>query len=109
MGIVRAIPLKDATATALTSCGVGTAFDLGAVTASESLYAGLHLLSSSTGDITFRIQGSSSSGCWKVYKPRCGPRAEQSRRSVGDTCNDGNNYFDKPNVLACGVVTNDKR
>ena len=62
MAIVRAIPLKDATATALTSCGVGTAFDLGAVTAGESLYAGLHLLSSSTGAITFRIQGSSSSG-----------------------------------------------
>jgi hypothetical protein len=62
MAIVRAIPLKDATATALTSCGVGTAFDLGGVTAGESLYAGLHLLSSSTGTITFRIQGSSSSG-----------------------------------------------
>lgn len=62
MGIIRAIPLKNATDTALTSCGVGTAFDLGAVTANESLYAGLHLLSSSTGNITFRIQGSSSSG-----------------------------------------------
>ena len=62
MGILRAIPLKNATSVALTSCGVGTSFDLGGVTAGDSLYAGLHLLSSSTGDITFRIQGSSSSG-----------------------------------------------
>jgi hypothetical protein len=62
MAIVRAIALKDATATALTSCGVGTAFDLGAMYAGTTLYSGLHLLSSSTGDITFRVQGSSSSG-----------------------------------------------
>lgn len=62
MAIVRSIPLKDATATALTSCGTGTAFDLGAVTAGKSLYAGLHVLSSSTGGLLVRVQGSSSSG-----------------------------------------------
>jgi hypothetical protein len=62
MAIIRSVPLKDATATALTSCGVGTAYDVGAVTAGEKLYGGLHVLSSSTGGITVRIQGSSSSG-----------------------------------------------
>ena len=62
MAIVRAIPLKDATETALTSCGTGTAYDLGAVTAGETFYAGLHILSSSTGGLLVRIQGSSSSG-----------------------------------------------
>jgi hypothetical protein len=62
MAIVRAIPLKDATETALTSCGVGTAYDIGAVADGEKLYAGLHVLSSSTGGLTVRLQGSSSSG-----------------------------------------------
>jgi hypothetical protein len=61
MAIVRAIPLKDATGTALTSCGTGTAFDLGGLAAGESLYAGLHILSSSTGALAVRLQGSSSS------------------------------------------------
>jgi len=62
MAILRAIPLKDATATALTSCGTGTAYDLGGVTTGETFYAGLHVLSSSTGGLLVRIQGSSSSG-----------------------------------------------
>jgi hypothetical protein len=62
MAIVRAIALKNATETALTSCGVGTAFDLGGVDAGEKLYAGLHILSSSTGALVVRVQGSSSSG-----------------------------------------------
>jgi hypothetical protein len=62
MPIIRAVPLKDATATAMTSCGVGTAYDVGAVTAGEELYAGLHVLTSSTGGMVVRIQGSSSSG-----------------------------------------------
>lgn len=63
MAIVRAIPLKDATATALTSCGTGTAYDLGGVPHSGGkLFAGLHVLSSSTGGLLVRIQGSSSSG-----------------------------------------------
>ena len=62
MAIVRAIALKDATGTALTSCGTGTAFDIGGVSAGQSLYAGLHVLSSSTGGLLVRVQGSSSSG-----------------------------------------------
>lgn len=62
MAIVRAIPLKNATVTALTSCGAGTAYDLGAVTCGRMLYSGLHVLSSSTGGLVVRIQGSSSSG-----------------------------------------------
>ena len=62
MPIIKAIPLKDATETALTSCGTGTAYDLGGVTAGEQLYAGLHILSSSTGGVVVRVQGSSSSG-----------------------------------------------
>jgi hypothetical protein len=62
MAIIRSVPLKDATSTAMTSCGVGTAYDVGAVTAGEKLYGGLHILSSSTGALVVRIQGSSSSG-----------------------------------------------
>ena len=49
MPIIRAVPLKDATVTAMTSCGVGTAYDVGGV-------------SSSIGALVVRIQGSSSSG-----------------------------------------------
>jgi hypothetical protein len=62
MAIVRVLVLKDATETALTSCGVGTAYDMGAVTAGETFYGGLHILSSSTGQLVMRLQGSSSSG-----------------------------------------------
>ena len=62
MAIIRSVPLKDATSTAMTSCGVGSAYDVGAVTAGENLYGGLHILSSSTGALVVRIQGSSSSG-----------------------------------------------
>jgi hypothetical protein len=62
MAIIRSVPLKDATATALTSCGVGTAYDVGGVYAGQKLYGGLHILSSSTGALVVRIQGSSSSG-----------------------------------------------
>ena len=62
MPIIRAVPLKDATVTALTSCGVGSAYDVGGVYAGVELYAGLHILSSSTGALVVRVQGSSSSG-----------------------------------------------
>ena len=62
MAIIRSVPLKDATSTAMTSCGVGTAYDVGGVYAGKKLYAGLHVLSSSTGGLLVRIQGSSSSG-----------------------------------------------
>lgn len=63
MGIVRTVPLKDATSTALTSCGEGTIYDVGGLPAGESkkAYAGLHILTSSTGGVRFRIQNSSSS------------------------------------------------
>lgn len=64
MPIIRAMPIKNATETALTSCGVGTAYDAGAVASGENqkLYSALHVLSSSTGGLVVRIQGSSSSG-----------------------------------------------
>jgi hypothetical protein len=62
MAIIRSVPLKDATSTAMTSCGVGTAYDVGGVYAGKKLYGGLHILSSSTGALVVRIQGSSSSG-----------------------------------------------
>jgi hypothetical protein len=62
MAIIRSVPLKDATTTAMTSCGVGTAYDVGGVYAGKKLYGGLHILSSSTGALVVRIQGSSSSG-----------------------------------------------
>jgi hypothetical protein len=61
MPIIRAVPIKDASATALTSCGVGTAYDVGGVYAGQRLYSALHVLSSSTGALVLRIQGSSSS------------------------------------------------
>ena len=60
--ILRAIPLKDATATALTSCGEGTVYDVGAIEPGKKLYAGLHILSSSTGNLKVRILTNSSSG-----------------------------------------------
>ena len=60
--ILRAIPLKDATQTALTSCGQGTVYDLGGVYAGTRAYAGLHVLSSSTGGLKVRILSNSSSG-----------------------------------------------
>lgn len=62
--IVRAITLKDATTSPVTSCGAGTIFDLGALAsvAGRKLYAGLHVLSSSTGGLKVRVQYSSSSG-----------------------------------------------
>ena len=64
MAILRAIPLKDATSSALTSCGQGTVFDIGGlpVGVSQKVYAGLHVLSSSTGGIKVRILSNSSSG-----------------------------------------------
>lgn len=60
--ILRAIPLKDATATSLTSCGQGTVYDVGAIEPGKRLYAGLHVLSSSTGGLKVRILTNSSSG-----------------------------------------------
>jgi hypothetical protein len=42
MPIIRAVPLKDATTTALTSCGVGTAYDVGGVYAGQKLYRRAH-------------------------------------------------------------------
>jgi len=62
MPIIRAVPLKDATTTALTSCGVGSAYDVGGVFSGQRLYSALHVLSSSTGALVLRVQGSSSSG-----------------------------------------------
>jgi len=62
MAISRAVVLKDATGTAVSTCANGTAYDLGGVYAGQSLYSALHILSSSTGGLKVRIQGSSSSG-----------------------------------------------
>lgn len=60
--ILRAIALKDATQTALTSCGAGTIYDIGAASGGQKVYAGLHVLSTSTGGLKVRVQYSSSSG-----------------------------------------------
>ncbi len=60
--ILRSVPLKDATQVALTSCGQGTVFDVGGVWAGKKAYAGLHILSSSTGGFKCRILSNSSSG-----------------------------------------------
>ena len=62
--ILRAVPLKNATATALTSCGEGTVYDVGGLPTgvSQKVYAALHVLSSSTGAVKVRILTNSSSG-----------------------------------------------
>lgn len=60
--ILRSVPLKDATATAVTSCGSGTVYDVGAIEPGKKLYAALHVLSSSTGALKVRILANSSSG-----------------------------------------------
>lgn len=60
--ILRATALKDATQTALSSCGQGTVFDLGGIQAGRKVYAALHVLSSSTGGIKMRVLSNSSSG-----------------------------------------------
>jgi len=59
--ILRAIPMKDATATALTSCGAGPIFDIGSVYPGVKAYAGLHILGCSTGGVQFYLENSSSS------------------------------------------------
>lgn len=65
--IVRAIVLKDATVSGLavsTCASGGTAFDLGAVEAAQTAYAGFHLLSTALGANTMlvKILSNSSSG-----------------------------------------------
>lgn len=60
--ILRAVALKDARTTALTSCGQGTIYDVGAVYSGTKAYAGVHIVSSSTGGLKVRLQNSSSSG-----------------------------------------------
>lgn len=62
MAIVRAVVLKDASGTALTSCGQGTVYDIGSLEPGMKVYAGLHILSSSTGNLKVRITANSSSG-----------------------------------------------
>lgn len=62
MAILRAIPLKDATATAVTSCGEGTVYDASAFEPGKRIYAGLHIVSCSTGGVKVRILTNSSSG-----------------------------------------------
>ena len=59
------IPLKDASETGVaTTCGVGTVYDLGALEDQQSLYAGLHVLSTAAGanTILVKIFSASSSG-----------------------------------------------
>lgn len=60
--IYRAICLKDFRATALSATGVGTAFQLGAITAGQALYSGVHITSVSgtgTPTISMRVQSAS--------------------------------------------------
>ena len=63
--ITRVTALKDATVTGLaTTCGVGTAYDLGAVEADQVAYGGMAILSTAAGanTILFKIFSASSSG-----------------------------------------------
>ena len=59
--ISRAIALQDSTVTALTSCELGASYNLGAYSCGDAIYAGLQVLTCSTGGVKFRIQASSSS------------------------------------------------
>ena len=65
--IVRAIALKNASVTAVCSCDIqdsagSTGYQLTNVLAGKTLYAGLHTLSSSTGNtLTVRLLSASSS------------------------------------------------
>lgn len=60
--ILRTTVLKDATQTALTSCGQGTVYDMGGVPVGQKVYAALHQISCSTGGAVFRVLSYSSSG-----------------------------------------------
>ena len=64
--IIRAIVLQDATNTAVaTTCGAGTAYDLGSVEDGQTAYAAQHLLTSAVGatnTIQFKVYSASSSG-----------------------------------------------
>lgn len=53
--LARAISLKDFRSTALTTTSNGTAFQLGAVAAGQTLYAGLHIFGAGTGTIDVTI------------------------------------------------------
>lgn len=53
--LARAISLKDFRSVALTTTGSGTGFQLGAVTAGQTLYGGLHIFGAGTGTIDVTI------------------------------------------------------
>lgn len=58
-------PILNATVTAIaTTCGVGTAYDLGALEDGQKVYAGFHVLSTAAAanTVQFTIWSSSSSG-----------------------------------------------
>lgn len=63
MALCRVIPLKDASQSALSSGGVGTAYDISTLfSAGRRLYAGLHVTTQSTDALQAMIQSASSSG-----------------------------------------------
>ena len=63
-GLVRAIPLKNFLVTAISTTANGTAFDLGQVSSSQSLYGALHLMTaaSTARALSMTIQSATSSG-----------------------------------------------
>lgn len=62
MAILRVVALKDASGTAMTSCGQGTVYDVGGIQPGKRVYAALQILSSSTGALKVRVLSNSSSG-----------------------------------------------
>lgn len=63
MALARAIPLKDATASAVSSGANGTAYDLRTIIAAGlKMYAGLHMTTQSTDSFVGLFQSASSSG-----------------------------------------------
>ncbi len=66
MALIRAVPLKSFLETSLSTSGTGTAFNLGAATTGQYVYAAMHLTSASLGTtarmLVMAVQAASSSG-----------------------------------------------
>lgn len=63
MPLVRAVPLKNFLATALSTTAVGTAYSTAAPVSGQKVYGGMHLTAVSTGrTLIMTIQSASSSG-----------------------------------------------
>ena len=63
MSLARAIPLKDATQTAVSSGALGTAYDMRTeITAGYRIFSAIHVTTQSTDQLIAFVQSASSSG-----------------------------------------------